>query len=114
MIRLYLDVHVQRAICEGLLARGVDVITAQEDFADRLADDELLDRATALGRIIFSHDRDFLREARRRQQSAVPFDGIIFAHQLEIDIGQCIRDLELIANVYEPADMINRVEYLPL
>ncbi len=35
-------------------------------------------------------------------------------HQLRITVGQAIRDLELLATVYEPEDMENRVEYLPL
>jgi hypothetical protein len=29
-------------------------------------------------------------------------------------IGQCVQDLDLIANVYEPSDMSGRVEHLPL
>jgi len=29
-------------------------------------------------------------------------------HQLRITVGQAIRDLELLATVYEPADMENR------
>ena len=33
---------------------------------------------------------------------------------MNVTIGQCVADLELIAKVYEPADMANRVEYLPL
>jgi hypothetical protein len=31
-----------------------------------------------------------------------------------ISIGQAVRDLELIAKVLDPADMQNRIEYLPL
>jgi len=31
-----------------------------------------------------------------------------------LTIGQCIEDLELIAKVYEPDDVANRVEFLPL
>jgi hypothetical protein len=31
-----------------------------------------------------------------------------------VTIGQWVIDLELIAKVYEPEDMVNRVEYLPL
>ena len=49
-VGLYMDVHVPRAITEGLRLRGIDVRTAQEDGAVRLSDPELLDRAGALGR----------------------------------------------------------------
>ena len=67
--------------------------------------------ATQLGRVVFTQDEDFLLEARRRQQSGEPFAGVIYAHQLNVTIGG---DLELIAKIYEPAEMASRVEYLPL
>jgi len=113
-IRLYVDVHVRRAITEGLRLRGVDVLTAQEDGAREFDDPDLLDRATALGRVLFTQDDDLLREAKRRQRSGEMFVGVIYAHQLNLTIGQCIADLELIAQASEPAEWINRTEYLPL
>jgi hypothetical protein len=96
-----MDVHVRRAVTEGLRRRGVDVLTAQEDGCDRLPDSALLDRALQLDRATFSQDDDMLREAKRRQQSGEPFSGVIYCHQLRITTGQAIRDLELIAKVYE-------------
>ncbi len=113
-VKFYMDVHVRWAITDGLRRRGVDVLTAQEDGSARLEDSELLDRATALGRVLFSQDKDLLREAKRRQQDEIPFAGVIYAHQLRITIGQTIDDLQLIATVAEPGDLENRVEYLPL
>jgi hypothetical protein len=109
-----MDVHVRQAITMGLRLRGVDVLTAQEDGARRLSDALLLDRATALGRVLFSQDEDLLREAAQRQQRDMPFAGVIYAHQLKVTIGQCIRDLELLAHAGVPQDFANRVEYLPL
>lgn len=105
---------MRRSICVSLRIRGVDVLTAQADGAAELEDPELLDRATALGRVLFSQDEDLLAEGARRQRTGEPFAGIIYAHQLRVTIGQCINDLELIAKVYEPADMVRRIEYLPL
>ena len=61
-----MDVHVHAAITEGLRLRGVDVLTAQEDGGRRLRDPALLDRATALGRVLFTQDDDLLREAAER------------------------------------------------
>ncbi len=113
-VNLYMDVHVPFAITSGLRLRGVAILTSQEDATTRLADDKLLDRATALGRVIFTRDKDFLREATLRQQQSVPFSGVVYAHQLDVSIGQCVTDLELIARVYEPEDMANRVEFLPI
>ncbi|HMP83584.1 MAG TPA: DUF5615 family PIN-like protein, partial [Verrucomicrobiota bacterium] len=65
---LYMDVHVPLAITRGLRRRGVDVLTSQQDGTTRLPDDQLLDRATQLGRVIFSRDRDMLAEAVSRQR----------------------------------------------
>lgn len=79
-----------------------------------MPDSDLLDRARSLGRVVFSQDDDMLREAHRRQHDGEPFAGVLYAHQLRITTGQAVRDLELIAKVYEPEDLENRVEYLPL
>jgi hypothetical protein len=79
-----------------------------------LADDALLDRATELGYVLFAQDDDLLREAAQRQERGVAFAGVIYAHQLKVTVGLCIRDLEVIALAGEPEDFANRVEYLPL
>lgn len=79
-----------------------------------LEDDVLLDRVTALGRVIFTRDLDFLAHARERQTNDVTFSGVVYAHQLGASIGQCVTDLELLAKACEPEYMMNRVQYLPL
>ena len=113
-VSLYMDVHVPHALTFELRLRGVDVLTAQEDGASQLDDSSLLDRALTLGRVLVTQDTDFLIEAARRQQNALPFAGIIYASQLDVTIGQCVRDLELIARASDPEDWINWVEFLPL
>lgn len=67
-VGLYFDHNVSRAITQGLRLREVDVLTAYEDGAHLLPDPELLDRATALGRPLFTSDEDLIVEARRRQR----------------------------------------------
>jgi predicted nuclease of predicted toxin-antitoxin system len=109
-----MDVHVRRAVTNGLRLRGVDVLTAQEDGAGELTDPQLLSRATELGRILFSQDDDLLREAHKRQQSGELFAGVIYAHQLNVSISQCIDDLELLAQLTEHEEWMNRLAYLPL
>lgn len=109
-----MDVHVRRSITEALRLRGVDVLTAQEDGAARLPDPDLLDRARQRGRVLFSQDEDLLAEATRRQRAGTPFAGVVYAHQLRVNIGRCIQDLELIGKATDPADWHNWVEYLPL
>lgn len=109
-----MDVHVRRAVTEGLRLREIDVITAQEDQASEFRDPDLWDRATVLGRVLITQDEDLLSEAEHRQRSEQSFAGLIYAHQLNIGIGEFIADLELIAHASEPAEWVNRVEYLPL
>lgn len=113
-IALYTDVHVRRAITDGLRQRQVDVLTAQADGNRRLPDPQLLDRAGELGRILFTQDEDLLAEAARRQRTGQFFGGLVYAHQLRVTIGRCIADLELLAKATDPEDWPNRVEYLPL
>jgi len=113
MLTLYMDHHVPAAVTAGLRKRGVDVLTAAEDSSARLQDDPLLDRATLLGRVLFSQDEDLLAIAHQRQQASRDFAGVVYAHQLAISIGQAVRDLELCSKVLDPEDMRNRVEYLP-
>jgi hypothetical protein len=109
-----MDEHVHRAITVGLRLRGVDVLTVQEDHRRNISDTLLLDRATELGRVLFSQDEDLLSEANHRQVDGISFTGVIYAHQLRVTIGVCIRDLELIAKAADPVELANRVEYLPL
>jgi hypothetical protein len=73
-----------------------------------------LTELTALGRVLFTRDKDFLIEATRRQKSDEMFADIIFAHQLKVSVSECIDDLELIAQASEPDEWKNRLEYLPL
>jgi predicted nuclease of predicted toxin-antitoxin system len=110
----YFDYHVPGAICEGLRQRGISVITAAEDGRSDWPDDEILARATHLGRLVFTQDADFLVIANEWATVGRPHAGIVYGHQLQITIGQAIRDLELIARIMEGHEMANRVEFLPL
>ena len=113
-VRFYVDVHVPLAITEQLRMRGVDVLTAQTDNATRLDDPALLDRATELGRILFSRDKDLLRIAAERQRGNHSFSGLVYAHQLRVSIGRCVDDLELIGKASNPEDWFGKVVFLPL
>jgi hypothetical protein len=113
MVALYMDHRVPSAITAGLRQRGVDLLTAEEDDSARLDDDPLLNRATSLGRVLFSQDQDLLTAAQRRLQTGEAFTGVVYAHQLGISIGQAVRDLELLAKLLDPNEMQNRVEYFP-
>jgi len=113
-VKLYFDEHVRSAVTAGLRRRGVDVLTTQEDGRKGVPDSALLDRAAELSRVIFTQDEDFLAEAHLRQLSGQFFAGVVYAHQLNITIGTCIAELELIALASEPEEWHNRAVYLPL
>ncbi|MCC7264756.1 MAG: DUF5615 family PIN-like protein [Candidatus Latescibacteria bacterium] len=113
-LAFYMDHHVPRSITDGLRLRGVEVLTAFEDGSAELPDPELLDRAGAVNRVLFTHDDDLLAEAAGRQATGIPFSGLVYAHPLRISIGACIRDLELLACTASPADLLNQVCFLPL
>ena len=113
-VAFYIDEHVNRAITTGLRLRGIDVLTVQEDQRSGAQDPQLLDRASELGRALFTQDDDFLAEAKRRQASGQPFTGVIFARQLGATIGECISDLEIIAKAGRASDLIGTVVFLPL
>jgi hypothetical protein len=109
-----MDVHVRLPVTTALRRRGIDVLTAQQDGATRFPDPKLLDRATQLKRVLFSQDDDLLVEASRRQKLAISFGGLIYAHQQNITVRQAIDDLELIALAATPAELADRIVFLPL
>lgn len=79
-----------------------------------MSDPELLDRATYLNRILFTQDSDFLKEASERLRKGEAFSGIVYAHQLNIKVSQCIADLKLISTAVQFNELANQVIYLPL
>ena len=81
-VRLYMDVHVPMAITDQLRRRGVDVLTAIEDGAATLEDDQLLARASELGRVLFTQDIRFKALAEDWQRQGRGFAGLIFGHQM--------------------------------
>ena len=114
MVRLYMDENVHGAITREVRKRGVSAVTVQEDGYGGRDDPDVVDRATSLGRVLFSQDEDLLAEAKHRQRNGIAFAGVVFAAQGEVTIGQCVRDLEVIAFAGTPEDFSDRVHYLPL
>ena len=112
-IPLYMDVHVPQSITDQLRRRGIDVLTAFDDEALEFPDDQLLERATQLKRVLFTQDIRFRVLAESWQADGKKFAGLVFGHQLGGTIGEFVRDLELIAKASESNEWINAVEYIP-
>jgi hypothetical protein len=106
-IKYYMDEHVPNAVVRGLRARGVDVLTVAEAGLRGASDEDQPARAKSDGRVIFTHDQDFLRLAAASADHA----GVVYAHQ-QTPVGAIISGLMLIHGVLEPAEMAGRVEYL--
>jgi len=113
-VQFYMDVHIPRAITEQLRLRGVDVMTAQEDDATQLTDEQLLERAAVLSRIVFTHDHRFRAMAEQRIREGRHFSGLVFGPMSASLIGIYIADLTLIAQASSLEEWQDHVEYLPL
>jgi hypothetical protein len=112
-VRLYFDHNVNQAVIQGLRLRRLDVLTAFDDGAHTLSDPDLLDRATALGRVLVSSDVDLVIEARHRQRIGVTFAGVLFLPQA-LAVGQCVEQLELLAGAGATEDFVDSLVFLPL
>jgi hypothetical protein len=113
-VRLYMDVHIPQAITDQLRRRGVDVLTAIEDGRAEAADEEVLERAFQLGRLLFTQDIRFKALAEDWQRNGRPFAGLVFGHQLGATIGKYVTDLELISSYSDSGEWTNAVHHLPL
>jgi hypothetical protein len=112
-LAVYMDVHVPAAVTEGLRRKSLDVQAAQADAAGGLSDEELLLRATVLGRVLLTQDADFLEIAARWQRQGITFSGVLFAPQ-GTPIGRMIEDAELCLTGLAADEFRNRLVHLPL
>jgi hypothetical protein len=112
-VRLYFDVHVDKAIHDQLRLRGVDVLRAQDDGTTEMTDEDLLQRSTDLGRLMFTQDIGFKALAENWQRSSRAFAGLCYGDQLGVTVGTYVKDLELIAKATEAAEWVNVVQHLP-
>lgn len=112
-VPLYFDHNVDIANISGLRGRGVDVLTAQEDGTTTLDDEPLLMRASELGRVLVSNDKDFSAITAQWLRDGKHFTGIVRTRQEGISIGSMIHDLEIIASIMEPDEMVDQVMYAP-
>jgi uncharacterized protein with PIN domain len=107
-IRFHLDENCDPRIAAGLRLHGVDVTTTPEAGLLHASDEAHIAYAVAQGRVIVTQDTDFLRIVAAGEETP----GIAFYPDRGHSIGQIIRDLLLIWEVYEPEEMRNHVEFL--
>jgi hypothetical protein len=91
-----------------LRQRGIDVTTTPEAGLLHATDEEQLAYAIPEGRVLFTQDADF----HRLNAAGLQHAGIAYCHPESRSVGEIIRRLVLIWEIYEPDEMRNRVEYL--
>ncbi len=107
-IRLYFDEGVQVAVAVQMRNRGIDALTVRDLGVLGDTDINHLQRASAMGRVLCTHDKDFLR----LHAEGVPHAGIVIAQQFDASIGDWVRGLELICGTLTADEMKNYIEYL--
>jgi predicted nuclease of predicted toxin-antitoxin system len=108
MIRFHLDEHVPTAVALGLRRRGIDVTTTVETGLAGAADEDHIAFALSQGRVIVTHDEDFLVLHSRGVRHA----GIAYCHQGDRSVGELLRALVLVRGRLTPEEMENRLEFL--
>lgn len=101
-IKFYTDEHIARAVVAGLRERGIDVITVAEASMTGATDDAQLAYARADGRVLITHDTDFLG----MHAAGAPHSGIAYGPQ-GLASGEMIRRVMLIAQILDSEEMVN-------
>jgi len=107
-IRFHLDENCDAAIAAGLRLHGVDVTTTADVGLGGAIDEEHIAFGLAEGRVVFTHDSDFVV----LHHTGITHAGISYCHQQRHSLGEVIRRLVLIWEVYEPDEFRNHLEYL--
>lgn len=111
-LRLYADECVDGRIVAGLRRRGIDLVTAGDQRLLGASDEQHLQRATVLGRVIVTSDRDFFAIVNRLLAGGKSFPGLIFV-QPQVNVGEALRAIEEAAEFKGPGEMENRIEWVP-
>jgi len=107
-IRLHLDENVDPDIARALRHYGIDVSTTQSAGLRTQSDVVQLDFIRREGRVIMTHDTDFLHIASTTHDHP----GIVYCSKTARSVGEIIRGLILIYEVLTLEEMRGQVEYL--
>lgn len=107
-IHFHLDEHIDSNIARGLRRYGIDVTTTVDAGLRTKSDDSHLAFIREQKRVIVTHDDDFLIMA----SNTTDYPGIVYCPPNSRSVGEILRSLILIYEVYAPEDMIGRIEYI--
>jgi hypothetical protein len=108
VLRFHLDENVDTAVATGLRLRGGDITTPFDAGLIGAEDSEQLRFALSQGRVIVTHDDDFLKIAARGAAHA----GIAYYRPQKKNVGEIIRYLELLAACVTPEEMVGKIEFM--
>lgn len=111
-IKIFADESVPVAVVTGLQRRGVDALSARDAGNLGLSDWEQFTFANENSYLLFTHDVDFLKLAAEANTLGQAHWGIVYVHQDKLGIGDCIRRLKELVDVFAAEDMRDHVEFL--
>ena len=108
-LRFYLDENVPTEVARQLGHSGIDAVSARDLNQLGRADPDHLRRAAAEGRVLCTHDQDFLRLAAEGAEHA----GIVFLPQARSSVGGWVRMLRAFHARYDADQVVGRVFFGP-
>jgi hypothetical protein len=87
-------------VVNALAHAGWDLLRAVDVFPEKTKDASHFERASALGRVLVSNDRDMLDLAYRRLEQGRSFRGLVWWHRnryREMSPGDFLREFEALA-----------------
>ena len=107
-IRFHLDETCRTALAAGLRLRGIEVTTTPDVGLLGAIDPVQLAHAHNQGRVIFTHDADFIA----LHNSGAQHSGIVYCHQYRHPLGEVIRRLVSLWSTREAGEFVGQLVYL--
>jgi predicted nuclease of predicted toxin-antitoxin system len=116
VVKLLADEHIWPGFVAGLRVRqpALDIVRIQEMGLSGTDDRDLLVWAAAEDRAIITHDRNTFPDfAYERVRAGEPMAGVIVVDD-QMEIGQALDEIEIIAACSHDDELRNSVVYVPL
>lgn len=107
-LRFHLDEHIPYSVAAALRRFGIDVTTTPEAGLRQADDLAHLTFARQEGRVLVTHDADFLRY----HAQGIAHAGIAYCQKGSRTIGEMVETLRLMSEVMASTEVENTVEYL--
>jgi predicted nuclease of predicted toxin-antitoxin system len=111
---LYADVHVSTALVNALRKLGLNVVRVQDDHRRQDSDESLLGRASSMGQVLLTLDRDFVEIGHHWQEIGRPFFGIVCITSDKHGPQLLADDIWLLLEASPRHEVENSVRYVPL